>query len=294
MYIDPFLSYLKNEKRFSAHTLKGYQTDILQFTTFSLEEFEVDEPKMIGHQLIRSWMVSLLEQGVTPRSINRKLSTLRTYFKFLHRSEVIDKDPMIKVQSPKMGKRITPFVEVGAMKELLKPEKFNNDFAGERDKLVLALFYETGMRLSELIGLNDSDVNHHGLLIKVLGKRNKERLIPISKAMSDQINIYTAIRAEEAFEKEGDSLLLTNKGKKLYPKFVYSLVNSYLGSVTTSSKKSPHVLRHTFATHMLNNGASLNSIKEILGHANLSATQVYTHNSIEKLKNIHKQAHPKG
>ena len=294
MYIDPFLSYLKNEKRFSAHTLKGYQTDILQFTTFSLEEFEVDEPKMIGHQLIRSWMVSLLEQGVTPRSINRKLSTLRTYFKFLHRSEVIDKDPMIKVQSPKMGKRITPFVEVGAMKELLKPEKFNNDFAGERDKLVLALFYETGMRLSELIGLNDSDVNHHGLLIKVLGKRNKERLIPISKAMSDQINIYTAIRAEEAFENEGDRLLLTNKGKKLYPKFVYSLVNSYLGSVTTSSKKSPHVLRHTFATHMLNNGASLNSIKEILGHANLSATQVYTHNSIEKLKNIHKQAHPKG
>jgi integrase/recombinase XerC len=294
MYIDPFLSYLKNEKRFSAHTLKGYQTDILQFTTFSLEEFEVDEPKMIGHQLIRSWMVSLLEQGVTPRSINRKLSTLRTYFKFLHRSEVIDKDPMIKVQSPKMGKRITPFVEVGAMKELLKPEKFNNDFAGERDKLVLALFYETGMRLSELIGLNDSDVNHHGLLIKVLGKRNKERLIPISKAMSDQINIYTAIRAEEAFEKEGDSLLLTNKGKKLYPRFVYSLVNSYLGSVTTSSKKSPHVLRHTFATHMLNNGASLSSIKEILGHANLSATQVYTHNSIEKLKNIHKQAHPKG
>ena len=202
MYIDPFLSYLKNEKRFSAHTLKGYQTDILQFTTFSLEEFEVDEPKMIGHQLIRSWMVSFLEQGVTPRSINRKLSTLRTYFKFLHRSEVIDKDPMIKVQSPKMGKRITPFVEVGAMKELLKPEKFNNDFAGERDKLVLALFYETGMRLSGLIGLNDSDVNHHGLLIKVLGKRNKERLIPISKAMSDQINIYTAIRAEEAFEKE--------------------------------------------------------------------------------------------
>lgn len=286
---DNFTEYLQFEKRLSGHTITAYSNDLSQFFSYIESTYEVKNVSQIDHTLIRSWVVSLMEQKVTPRSVNRKISTIKSFYKYLLRQGVVKESPMSKIQSPKTSKRLPVFVEKDKMDELIDTIDFGDDFEGHRNKLILELFYATGMRLSELINLKQTDVDLHTGQLKVLGKRNKERIIPFGHEVKRSIEEYLKIKTLSSPEE----LFVTKDGKKIYEKLVYRLVNNYLSQVTTADKKSPHVLRHTFATHMLKNGADLNAIKELLGHANLSATQIYTHNTVEKLKNIHKQAHPK-
>lgn len=287
---DEFLKYLQFEKRYSRHTLVAYTNDLSQFIHFISAEYQITELSEINHSVIRSWIVSLMEQKVTARSVNRKITTLKTFYKFLLRQQKVTQNPMLKVLSPKVSKRLPVFVEKEKMDALLDNTIVDDTFEGKRNKLIIELFYATGMRLSELINLKQIDVDMYASQLKVLGKRNKERIIPFSDALKHEIAYY--IEAKPISDTE--YLFINKNGKKLYEKLVYRIVNSNLSLITTANKKSPHVLRHTFATQMLNNGADLNAVKELLGHANLSATQVYTHNTVEKLKNIHKQAHPRG
>ena len=288
MLKNKFITYLSSEKRFSEHTVKSYTTDLNQFTSFLADEFQItDDIDEVRFQIIRTWIASLLEKGVNPRSVNRKISTLKSYFKFLIREGVIVENPMMKVVAPKSKKRLPVFIEEDQIESLLNEVQFEGGFIGERNKLIIELFYVTGIRLSELINIKISDIDFQNQLIKVLGKRNKERLIPLSSSMLEGLSNFIEKNQQNQF-------LFTNlDGKKLYTKLVYRLVNKYIGEISSVNKKSPHILRHTFATHMLNNGADINAIKELLGHANLSATQVYTHNTIEKLKTVYKQAHPR-
>lgn len=283
-----FLRYIRDEKRYSKHTLKAYKSDLGQFHTFM--ESHNSTPNNITHHIIRSWIVDLIETSNSNRSVNRKLSTLKSYFKFLLKEGEIKVNPMLKVLPPKTSKRLPVFLTQDTMKVLLEEVEFEDNFSGLRDKLIIELFYATGMRLSELSNLKISDINFVNSSLKVLGKRNKERLIPFNQKLAPLIIRYLESRKE--FNSESDYLFLTKKQEKIYDKLVYRVVNSYLSKVTSITKRSPHVLRHTFATHMLNYGADLNAIKEILGHSNLSATQVYTHNTIDKLKSIYKTAHP--
>lgn len=288
MQQEKFINYLSSEKRFSVHTITSYSNDVNQFFLFLSEEYKItSELSEVNFQIVRSWIASLLEKGVTPRSVNRKISTLKTYFKFLIREGVIQESPMLKVVAPKSKKRLPLFVEEDQIESLLNGVEFDDGFIGERDKLIIELFYVTGIRLSELINIKISDINFDNNLVKVLGKRNKERLIPLSTRIVKELQFF--------IEKyKIDNYLFTNLGgTKVYTKLVYRVVNKYIGKISSINKKSPHILRHTFATHMLNNGADINAIKELLGHANLSATQVYTHNTIEKLKSVYKQAHPR-
>ena len=288
MLQNKFIKYLSSEKRFSEHTIKSYDTDLKQFTSFLLSEFQIiDEINEISFQIIRTWIASLLEKGINPRSVNRKISTLKTYFKFLIREGVLIENPITKVVAPKSKKRLPVFIEEDQIASLLNEVQFEKGFVGQRNKLIIELFYVTGIRLSELINIKISDVDLNKQSIKVLGKRNKERIIPLSSNVVNDLNIFIE-------NNQKNKYLFTNlEGEKLYNKLVYRLVNKYIGKISSVNKKSPHILRHTFATHMLNNGADINAIKELLGHANLSATQVYTHNTIEKLKTVYKQAHPR-
>ncbi len=290
MESERFLQYIKDERRLSFHTISAYRNDLKQFFDF-LSEFNISEIKDVNHTIIRTWVVSLIDNGVSNRSVNRKLSTLKSFYKYLIKTGSVKENPMFKVVAPKTSKRLPVFVEEDSMKFLFEEIEFENNYEGLRDKLILELFYATGMRLNELINLKYSNIDFGNKCIKVLGKRNKERIIPLDIKLYDTINIY--IKKRKEINTKEHYLFVTIKGEKIYEKFVYRIVNSYLSKVTTITKKSPHVLRHTFATHMLNNGADLNAIKEILGHSNLAATQVYTHNTIEKLKSIYKQAHPK-
>jgi len=288
MLQNKFITYLTSEKRFSEHTIKSYTTDLKQFTSFLSSEFQIiDEINEISFQIIRTWIASLLEKGINPRSVNRKISTLKTYFKFLIREGELIENPMTKVVAPKSKTRLPVFIEEDQIASLLNEVQFESGFIGQRNKLIIELFYVTGVRLSELINIKISDVNLINKSIKVLGKRNKERIIPITSNMTNAINIFIES------DKKNTYLFTDSEGKKLYTKLVYRTVNKYIGKISSVNKKSPHILRHTFATHMLNNGADINAIKELLGHANLSATQVYTHNTIEKLKTVYKQAHPR-
>jgi len=287
---EDFKKYIQFEKRFSTHTVVAYQNDLLQFSDYLSQAYKISNIAEVNHLIIRSWIVDLMNQKITPRSVNRKITTLKTFYKFLLRQKIVAENPMLKIQSPKTSKRLPVFVEKEKMDVLLDNVEFGEDFSGQRNKLIIELFYSTGMRLSELINLKTADIDLYSNTLKVLGKRNKERIIPFSAELKKQIEKYMALKVDTTNEY----LLSRESGKKLYEKFVYTIVKTYLSQVTTIDKKSPHVLRHTFATHMLNNGADLNAIKDLLGHANLSATQVYTHNTVEKLKNIHKQAHPKG
>ena len=288
MLQNKFITYLSSEKRFSEHTIKSYTTDLKQFTSFLSSEFQIiDEINEISFQIIRTWIASLLEKGINPRSVNRKISTLKTYFKFLIREGELIENPMMKVVAPKSKKRLPVFIEEDQIASLLNEVQFEEGFVGQRNKLIIELFYVTGIRLSELINIKISDVDFNNQSIKVLGKRNKERIIPLSSTAINSLNNFIENNQKNHF-------LFTNlEGEKLYNKLVYRLVNKYIGEISSVNKKSPHILRHTFATHMLNNGADINAIKELLGHANLSATQVYTHNTIEKLKTVYKQAHPR-
>ncbi|NOQ26367.1 MAG: tyrosine-type recombinase/integrase [Bacteroidales bacterium] len=293
MYKDLFLKYLQFEKRFSVNTIKSYNNDLNKFTEFISQSTEKIELHQVDEKLIRAWIVSLMEKDFSTLSIKRKISTLKTYFRFLLREGIVVSNPTDKVITPKSSKKLPAFVDEKHINNLLDDFSFGDNFSGIRNKTIVEMFYCTGMRLSELIELRTNSLDLYNGTIKVLGKRNKERLIPLHNLFLKSLEKYTEIKEKEFTNFKHDFLFVTDKGNKLYEKFVYRIVNKYLNLVTTIEKKSPHVLRHTFATHLLNRGADLNAIKELLGHANLSATQVYTHNTFEKLKTIYKQAHPR-
>jgi integrase/recombinase XerC len=297
-----FIDYIQYEKRYSPHTVVAYQNDLDQFYSFLKIQYETDNIREVTHPMIRSWLASLIEEKTSPRSINRKLSTLKSFYKFLLKEGVLAVNPMRRILSLKTSKTLPVFVEKNKMEMLFEKTDFGSGFPALRDRMILEILYATGMRLSELINLKETDIDFHQSELKVLGKRNKERLIPFSNKFAELLKTYLREKmtwlendgsVKTSFTKEDCWLILINNGKKTYPGFIYKTVTKYLSQVTTLQKTSPHVLRHTFATHLLNNGAELNAVKELLGHASLSATQVYTHNTIEKLKEIYKQAHPK-
>jgi integrase/recombinase XerC len=297
-----FIEYIQYEKRYSPHTVSAYRNDLAQFFSFLSHQYNITDIRDVTHPMIRSWLVLLMEEKISPRSVNRKLTTLKSFYRFLVKEGLVFVNPMRKIISPKTSKKLPSFVEKEKMVMLFESINFGNGFPAIRDRLVLEILYATGMRLSELINLKETDVDFHQSALKVLGKRNKERLIPFSNKFADLVKTYIQGK-ENYFENEENLvpnirkdvpwLVVTDSGNKAYPRFIYRVVTKYLSQVTTLQKISPHVLRHTFATHLLNNGAELNAVKELLGHASLSATQVYTHNTIEKLKTIYKQAHPK-
>ncbi len=286
---DKFISYLQFEKRYSAHTIIAYRQDLNSFVEFA-EVNKINEFADLSASFIRSWIVYLIEGGMKNRSVNRKLASLRTLYKWLRKEGFVDQSPMTKIQGPKNERNLPVFAKEAELLPQNIEGIFSDDFEGKRDALMLEMFYQTGIRLSELIGMKLNDID--GMQIKVLGKRNKERIIPISNQLVKQIEIYIGLRND--FQTENMHLFILKNGKKLYPTFAYRKINYYLGVVTNLDKKSPHILRHTFATHMLNRGTGLETLKDLLGHANLSATQVYTHNSFAQLNSIYSQAHPRG
>jgi integrase/recombinase XerC len=288
-----FLQHIKYEKRLSHHTVTAYENDMKQFSAFLLFQYELNDPEKADFQMIRSWIVSLVEEKMENRSVNRKIATLRSYYNFLLRHKLIASDPMLKIKALKTDKNLPKYVEEKPMKNLLDSVEFSDDFAGLRDKLVLELLYGTGMRLSELIGLKITDLNLYNNTLTVLGKRNKHRIIPINTSLVILIKEYLKTREDITQDTDNQYIIITDTGTQAYPMFVQRLVKRYLSLVTSLEQRSPHVLRHTFATHLLNRGADLNAIKDLLGHSSLAATQVYTHNSIEKLKKVFQQAHPK-
>ena len=284
-----FIQYLEVEKRFSQHTVKAYQLDLSEFKAFA--EVAIDSEWLeVDHQLIRAWMVELLEKKLTNKTVNRKISTLRSFFKWLKNAGFSEVNPVLKVKPPKIEKRLPQFVKSSELEDQRISPVFNSDFDGQRDRLMLELFYQTGIRLSELIELKEINVDSQQ--IKVLGKRNKERIIPISNELYSLIQKYRLIKP--IGQNSLDFFFCQKNGKKINPMFVYRKINNYLGTVSNVQKKSPHILRHTFATHMLNNGAGLETLKELLGHASLAATQVYTHNSFAQISSIYSSAHPRG
>lgn len=291
--IQPFVDYLKFEKRYSIHTLTSYQTDLISFFDFLDSQYGGVKLKEINHNYVRSWLAGIKNNGLTSKSINRKISTLKSFFKYHLKTGTIKESPMARVISPKVNKRLPVFVKETATKKLIESlNQSTESWKSLNAKMLITIFYETGMRLSELITLKEKQVDFSRSHLKVLGKGNKERIVPVSKNVILAIRDYQGLKKKK-FENIHDFLLVTDKGKKLYPKYAYLLVNHYLGASSTLDKKSPHVLRHTFATHLMNNGADLNAVKELLGHSSLASTQIYTHNNIEKLKDVHKKAHPK-
>jgi integrase/recombinase XerC len=286
MSIYSFTDFLSLEKKYAAHTITAYP-DLKQFSCFLSKECSIHlKVNNASFQNIRSWIVFLLENNLNPRSVNRKISVLKSYYKFLLQEGYISHNPMIKIVSPKTSKRLPSFVDKEDIQILLDKVEFENNYTGNRDRLIIEFFYVTGIRLSELIDIKIFDLDFNNNYVKVLGKRNKERLIPLSNIMITKLQNFIN-------ENNITGYLFTNKGKKMYSKLVYRLVKKHIKLVSSIDNNSPHVLRHTFATHMLNNGADINAIKELLGHSNLNATQVYTHNSIEKLKSVYNQAHPR-
>jgi len=291
--IQSFLDYLKFEKRYSAHTIIAYQTDLADFFSFLESSFGSTKLKDITHTLVRSWLAHLKEQNNTSRSINRKISTLKSFFKYQIKTGELETSPMGQVVSPKMSKRLPAFIKEREAQKMIDTLNVSTEnWKSLNARMLVTLFYATGMRLSELVNLKDSQIDISRSQIKVLGKGNKERIIPLPAVIIKQIKEYQQLKRKE-FDIKVEALLVTEKGRKLYPKYAYLVVNKILGEATTLDKKSPHVLRHSFATHLMNNGANLNAVKELLGHSSLAATQVYTHNTIEKLKNVYKKAHPK-
>lgn len=292
MYLERFTSFLRFEKHYSPHTLKAYEGDISTFINYW--EKEGWSIASLSHREIRYYLANLMEGGLEASSVNRVLSSIRTYYKFLQREGLHTENPTSLVKALKTKKKLPVVVQEDKLDWLLDHDSiFTDDFPGQRDRLIIELLFGTGMRLSELIHLTESDIDFHGQVVKVLGKRNKERLVPILGPLRQQIEKYLILKKLEKFDNNSLTLVVTNKGKRAYPMFVYLIVTRYLSLITSQQKKSPHVLRHSFATALLNKGADLNAIKELLGHANLVATQVYTHNSVERLKTIYKQAHPK-
>jgi integrase/recombinase XerC len=292
-FCQSFIDYLKFEKRYSAHTVRAYRDDLEQFFSFLESTFGETTLPAITTSLIRSWLASLKESKITSKSINRKISSLKSFFKFQLRTGILEKSPMAGINSPKSGKRLPVYVEEKDMQLLSSHVEFPDDWQGQTDRLLIGIFYNTGVRLSELVTLKNSQFDAEAATLRVIGKGNKERMIPLSAALVTEIRHYQNEKRVSGRET-AETLLVNDQGKALYVKYAYLSVRKWLSRVTTLDKKSPHVLRHSFATHLMNHGADLNSVKELLGHSSLAATQLYTHNSIEKLREVHKKNHPRG
>lgn len=291
--IDSFLKNLASEKRLSHHTVVAYRTDLLQFRDFLATNFDIHDLASVDYTMVRTWIVSLVESGIDPSSVNRKIASLRAFFRFLLAREIISQDPTRKLFLLKTKKRLPGFVKEDDMVNLLDNHRFPETFEGHRDRLVLEMFYATGIRLSELLHLKEKSIDFHSRTIKVLGKRNKERIIPFPAALTAVIHNYIAARNREITPQAHGNLFVRRDGAPCYPVLIYNIVRKYLGGLTSVERRSPHILRHTYATHLLNKGAELNAVKDLLGHSSLAATQIYTHNSMEKLKKVFEQAHPK-
>lgn len=289
--MEAFLNYLLYQKRDSGHTITAYRNDLLQFKNYLHNEEQVEELDEATYKQARNFIAFLMEQKQSAKSVNRKLSALKSYYKYQLRNGSITVNPVQKLKGPKIPKRLPEFVDEKAMGNLLDPEWFSDDFEGLRDRLLLDVLYQTGMRRIEVIQLKETDLDMHGLQFRVLGKRSKERIIPFHLTLKRNLEQYLQVKREQRLDN--GSLFVTIKNEPLTEQAMYLLVKKYLGRVTTLKKKSPHILRHTFATHLLNDGSNINAVKELLGHANLNATQIYTHNTIDKLKKHYKQAHPR-
>jgi integrase/recombinase XerC len=294
MAVEQFLTFLQHEKRYSPHTVTSYSSDLLQFKDFVWLKFEA-ELSDVTYQMAREFIVYLLDEvKTTESSVGRKLSTLRSYYKYCLRNGLVTNNPVGQVNAPKVSKRLPVFIDDHKLDELLDSDLFFNDsFSSVRDKMVIEMLFGAGIRLAELLSLKEVDISLHGETIKVLGKGNKERIIPIAKGLVNQLKAYIDLKSTQNFDNKSGVLIVTDKGADAYSKLIYRIVQKYLSFISTQDKKSPHVLRHSYATSLLNRGADMNAIKELLGHASLAATQVYTHNSVERLKSIYKQAHPK-
>jgi integrase/recombinase XerC len=288
---ESFLQYLSTERRYSRHTIRSYENDLDQFIAFVSVEGRIFDAGEVTSRDIRNWIVSMLDGGMTGVSVHRKISCLRAFYRFLRREGAVTIDPLERVVMPRRKKLLPEFVPEQSLDRLLDSFEFGDNFEGRRNKTIIEMLYLTGIRRSELTGLKLSDFDEARGTLRVLGKRNKERIIPLLDSFRDSLKYYLAERSH--VESEGDWFFVTGRGRRMYDKYVYNIVNRYLTMVTTIERRSPHVLRHSFATHMLNHGADLNSIKELLGHANLSATQIYTHNTFDKLKKVYKQSHPR-
>ena len=291
MLIDQFIGYIQAEKRFSKLTVEAYQSDMDQFAQYLRDKFEIEDLTQVKTTTVKSFIVHLKEEGLSNRSINRKMSTLRTFYKYCLRENLMEKSPMTGIKALKQPKTLVKFITETDINKVSFGE--DTDFSTSRDRLLFEMLYQTGMRQAELRGLKDGDVDKMGMQLKIHGKRNKDRIVPLSREMIQLIVQYQALR-DATFTTKADRLLLNDKGEEMSPSYVYNKVHHMLEGVTTLKQKSPHVLRHTFATHLLDEGASLVAIQKLLGHENLATTQIYAHNTIEQLKNIHKQAHPKG
>ena len=287
-----FEKYLRYERRYSDHTVRSYTNDLEQFSVYLTAQLGMIDEIGLKHFHVRSWIVHLMQDNYTAKTVNRKISTLKSYFKYLKKSGHIKSNPTAKVIAPKIAKRLPVVVREERIEDLLDREIDQNDFESVRNQLVIDLLYTTGIRRSELINLKESDINYSLRHIKVLGKGNKERIIPISHKLIESIKLYLELKESEQLN-ESKFLITTSKGKKSYPKLIYNIVHAQLSTVSTVKKRSPHILRHSFATHLANQGAELNAIKEIMGHANLSATEIYMHNSIDRLRSVYQNAHPK-
>jgi integrase/recombinase XerC len=293
MSIETFLSYLQHEKRYSLHTIESYKVDLTQFSTYLLETFEMEVLEVQPIQ-VRNYIVHLMEQGISASSVGRKMSALRSFYKYHQRQGTITSNPVTHVKAPKVARHLPVFIDDQKLDNLLDSgEFFDNTFPSIRDKMIIEVLFGTGMRLAELLNLKDQDIDFYGETVKVLGKGGKQRIIPMARPLVQQLKDYISLKSLQNFDNKTTSLFVTNKGASAHRNFIYKTVKSYLTFISTQDKKSPHVLRHSYATSLLNRGADLNAIKELLGHASLAATQVYTHNSIERLKTIYKQAHPK-
>ena len=293
MSIESFISYLSLEKNYSPHTITAYRNDLVEFKNYCRQQFQLEEINQVSYNLIRSWIVCLVESGVSNRSVNRKIASLKAYYKFLLRVGILTINPLAKHKALKTSKKIEiPFSEI-EMENVISQIPFEDNFEGKRDKLIIELLYTTGIRRAELIGLRVKDVDYQAGTIKVLGKRNKERIIPLLEATKELFLEYNLERSRLKAIGDEAYVFLSGKGNKMYETLVYRIINKYFSLVSAKVKKSPHILRHTFATHLLNKGADLNSVKELLGHSSLASTQVYTHNSIAELKKVHFSAHPR-
>ena len=292
MHLPQFIDYLQYEKKYSLHTINAYQKDISDFAVFAEENFEETNLVEISYSIIRSWIVKLVDEGVSNRSINRKISSLKTFYKYLLKTKQVEVSPLAKHKSLKVSKKVQ--VPFSAQEVEMVITNFSAEgFSDLRDQLIIELLYSTGMRRAELINLKLESIQIESSQIKVLGKRNKERMIPLLPSVKKTFITYLKEREQLEINSESDYLLLTNKGKKLYDTLVYRIVNGYFSRVSTKTKNSPHIIRHSFATHLLNEGADLNSVKELLGHSSLASTQVYTHNSIKELSKVYLKSHPR-
>ena len=291
MPIKSFIDYLSFQKKYSAHTITAYQNDLKTFQKFCIQEYQDDNLLSVNYPQIRSWIVSLVDAEISNRTVNRKVSSLKSFYKFQQKAKQIDENPLQKHRALKVSKRVqVPFSEKEIVMVLHQCD-IDDDFTSLRNKMIVELLYSTGIRRNELINLKVRDIDFSNNTVKVLGKRNKERFVPLLKSVKDSVKKYLSEREKE--NSTIDFLFFTDKHKKLYPTFVYRVINEYFSTVSSKVKKSPHVLRHSFATHLLNEGADLNSVKELLGHSSLASTQVYTHSSMGKLKEVYNNAHPR-